>query len=134
MKNPIQWLRLSYWIGAILDAKAALIVILPKLVPQLYSAITGQPVLDVASSGIFFRPFDALMVFAWTCLLLWADRKPLERKGVLLLTIVPVLSGILTLRISRGLYNANLSGVFTLLLIAYTLLCIFSYFINSSNK
>ena len=29
-----------------------------------------------------------------TYLLLWADRKPVERRGVLLLTIVPVLLGL----------------------------------------
>lgn len=33
-------------------------------------------------------------MLGWTALLLWADRKPVERKGVLLLTILPVIFGI----------------------------------------
>jgi len=37
----------------------------------------------------------ATVIIGWTCLLLWADRKPVERKGVLLLTIFPVISGLL---------------------------------------
>ncbi len=33
-------------------------------------------------------------MFGWSCLLLWADRKPIQRKGVLLITIFPVLLGL----------------------------------------
>jgi hypothetical protein len=34
----------------------------------------------------------ASLMLAWTVLLLWADRKPMERKGVLLLTVFPALA------------------------------------------
>ena len=33
-------------------------------------------------------------MFGWSCLLIWADRKPVERRGVLLITIFPVLLGL----------------------------------------
>jgi hypothetical protein len=33
-------------------------------------------------------------MFGWTFLLIWADRKPLERKGVPLLTVAPVILGL----------------------------------------
>jgi hypothetical protein len=33
-------------------------------------------------------------MFGWTLLLIWADRKPVERKGVLLLTTFPVIFGL----------------------------------------
>ncbi len=36
----------------------------------------------------------ALLMFDWSGLPLWADRKPMERKGVLLITIFPVLLGL----------------------------------------
>ena len=44
----------------------------------------------------FRRPMGlgATMMFGWTALLVWGYRKPLERKGVVLLTVVPVLVGI----------------------------------------
>jgi hypothetical protein len=34
-------------------------------------------------------------MFGWTVLLVWADRKPTERKGVLLITVFPVITGLL---------------------------------------
>jgi hypothetical protein len=36
----------------------------------------------------------ASLMFGWTVLLIWADRKPVERKGILLITIVPVVVGL----------------------------------------
>ncbi len=34
-------------------------------------------------------------MIGWTVLLLWADRKPVERKGVLVITVFPVVIGLL---------------------------------------
>jgi hypothetical protein len=36
----------------------------------------------------------ASLMLGWTALLLWADRSPMERKGVLLLTVLPVIAGL----------------------------------------
>jgi hypothetical protein len=33
-------------------------------------------------------------MFGWTALLVWADRKPFERRGILLITIFPVIVGL----------------------------------------
>jgi hypothetical protein len=38
----------------------------------------------------------ASLMFGWAVLLLWANRKPMDRKGVLLVTIFPVITGLLT--------------------------------------
>ncbi len=32
-------------------------------------------------------------MLGWTVLLIWADRKPMERKGIILITVIPVISG-----------------------------------------
>jgi len=37
----------------------------------------------------------APLMAGWTVLLLWADRDPLARRGVLLITIAPVLVGLI---------------------------------------
>jgi hypothetical protein len=37
----------------------------------------------------------ASLMLGWTFLLMWADRKPVERRGVLLLTVFPVLFGLI---------------------------------------
>lgn len=37
----------------------------------------------------------APLMAGWTVLLLWADRRPLERRGVLSITVVPVIAGLM---------------------------------------
>jgi hypothetical protein len=37
----------------------------------------------------------ATLAFGWTALLVWADRKPVERKGILVITVFPVITGLL---------------------------------------
>ena len=73
----------------------------------------------------------ASLMLGWTFLLVWADRKPLERKGVLLLTVFPVITGILLAEIyavANGLITFEKmlpTGIFLVALIA---LFSFSYF------
>ena len=90
MNGRVFWLRVSYWAGAIIDAVAAIPLIFPWLASSVYkwSSFTSSPELR-SVSGV-----GASLMLGWTALLLWADRKPVERKGVLLLTILPVIFGI----------------------------------------
>jgi hypothetical protein len=37
----------------------------------------------------------APLMAGWTVLLIWADRKPLERRGVLPITVLPVIAGLM---------------------------------------
>jgi len=37
----------------------------------------------------------ASLVLDWALLLIWADKKPVDRKGVLLLTVYPAITGII---------------------------------------
>jgi hypothetical protein len=37
----------------------------------------------------------APLMAGWTVLLLWADRQPLERRGVLPITVLPVIAGLM---------------------------------------
>lgn len=92
MKNndAIHWLRMSYWARAILDTLAALSMLFPSLFAATNRLSNFHP-------GIEYRyamGMGASLMLGWTTLLLWADRKPLERKGVLLLTLVPVVLGL----------------------------------------
>ncbi|MCK5097366.1 MAG: hypothetical protein KAR45_04645, partial [Desulfobacteraceae bacterium] len=45
----------------------------------------------------------ASLMAGWTILLIWADRKPVDRKGVLLITVFPVLLGL----IAAGIYAVS---------------------------
>lgn len=42
----------------------------------------------------------ASLMLGWTVLLLWAERRPVERRGILLITLFPVLLGL----IAAGIY------------------------------
>lgn len=91
--EAVRWLRRSYRAGALVDTVAAV----GMAVPSLYG-----PTLrfdrhfrrDRPEFGYAMRTGAPLMA-GWTVLLLWADRKPLERRGVLPMSIVPVLAGLM---------------------------------------
>ena len=74
MKNKVKWLRISYWTGAIGDFALAIFALIPTI-------------MEVPS---YVYPMGMLssVVFSWGCMLVWADRKPLERRWVLLPTIL----------------------------------------------
>lgn len=72
-------LRTAYWVGAIADAFAAIRLLLVPFRPS----ITYAPEMETVAS----------LMIGWTILLIWADRKPLERKFVLLLTVVMMTIG-----------------------------------------
>ena len=81
MNHRITWLRVSYWIGALTDVIAAV----RMLFPQSADAVEYRYALGLGAS----------VVLGWAFLLIWADRRPVERKGVLLLTLCPVITGII---------------------------------------
>ncbi len=121
MKKKILWLRISYWVGAIADGLATLRMLFPKF-----------------ANGVEYRyamGLAAALMLGWTILLIWADRKPLERKGVILLTAFPVVSGLLLAEI-YAVFSGIISfsrmlptGIF---LVALITLFTFSYF-NARN-
>jgi len=88
MNKKILWLRISYWVGAIIDGLAALQMLFPKL----YTLTSDAGFTPSAEFGYAMRSGVPLMV-GWTVLLIWADRRPVERKGVLLITVIPVVIG-----------------------------------------
>jgi hypothetical protein len=89
--KAIKLLRVSYWVGAIFDA----LVIIPMLLPQVASVAFGIPNFNPGNDYKYAMGIAASLMLGWVCLLLWVDRKPVERKGVLLLTIFPVLTGLI---------------------------------------
>jgi hypothetical protein len=86
MAAAVRWLRISYWVGAIVDAVAAATLLSPPLF-ALAADLTGfVPRADFRyASGM-----AASLMAGWTALLVWADRSPMERRGVLPLTVAVV--------------------------------------------
>lgn len=76
MTRSILLLRLSYWIAAIADFIVAILVLIPE---RMGEDEVAYP-MGLAS----------VTIFSWTVMLLIADRKPMERKWILIPTILVV--------------------------------------------
>ncbi len=87
MEGNTNWLRISYWVGAIADAVAAMAMFAQAVFAR------PSPLSDYVPE-IPYRYAIALagsLMLGWTVLLIWADRRPYERRGVLLITIMVIL-------------------------------------------
>jgi hypothetical protein len=89
--NAILWLRISYWAGAVLDLLAGLTMLFPALfiINNQMSSFNPTPAYRYAMG------MGAPLMLAWSILLLWADRKPLERKDILRFTLLVVIGEVI---------------------------------------
>ena len=92
MNREVAWLRVSYWAGAVADVGIGVLTLVPGRMGE--------------TEFRYPMGLAAAVLFGWALLLVWADRRPLERRGVLLPTIFVIL-GLL----SAGVY-AVASGIF----------------------
>jgi hypothetical protein len=90
MERQIPWLRISYLVGAAADAFFAVAMVHPPLL----QAVLRLPRLEVTVQTRSVLGMGAPLMIGWAVLLLWANLKPVERKGVLLITVFPVLAGL----------------------------------------
>ena len=117
MNKRLLFIRFTYWYGAILD----LLVSIDMLLSITFEFSVSISNVSTEISYKYQTGMGAFLMLGWTILLLWADRKPIERRFILLLTIIPVIIGILVLNI---LYtNLWFMSIITLIIfiIAYTL-------------
>jgi hypothetical protein len=73
-------LRTAFLAGAVTDALA----LVPMLVPPMTRLLWG---FELDGPGRFAMGYGASLMAAWTALLLWASRKPVERAFVAALTV-----------------------------------------------
>ena len=90
--NIIRWLRISYWAGAVVDFVAGLMMLIPSLFAFMNHPVNFHPANDFR----FAMGRGAPLMFGWTVLLLWADRKPFERKEILPFTLLVVIGEVIT--------------------------------------
>jgi hypothetical protein len=113
--TPVTWLRTSYWVGAIADAVVGILTLVPSRMGE--------------TEFRYPMGLAATVALGWTVLLLWADRKPVERKGILLITVFPVITGLLVsgvYSVASGLLPvariipSSVVGVFLIVLMLYS--------------
>lgn len=81
---------MPYWLGIVADAVWAAAL----LFPSFFGFLTGQPGFNPDFQVRVIMGIGASLMTGWTFLLVWAVRKPIERRFVILLTAFPVVFGL----------------------------------------
>ena len=89
--HKILLLRVAYWFGAILDVLTFILMI----APSIGLGIFNSEGIQYGSEYLYVTAMGAPLMIGWTVLLIWADRKPIERKGIILITLFPVMTGLI---------------------------------------
>lgn len=87
----VGFLRTCFWIGAVAD----LLATVPLLFPEVAKAMFGMQTAPDGNANLYVSRVAASLMLGWAFLLVWGSLKPVERRGVLLLTVVPALAGLL---------------------------------------
>jgi len=95
MDKKVVFIRLVYWYGAILD----FLVFLDMIMSIIFEFSLMMPNISTDLSYKYQTGTGAFLMLGWTLLLIWADRKPIERKDILILTAIPVVLGIMVINI-----------------------------------
>ena len=98
-KRAFFWIRIAYWLGIVADT----LWLIALFVPSLYGALTGTPDFNPDTEVRSIMAIGGTLMLAWTLLLLWAVRKPIERRGVILLTAFPIVFGLTLLSLIQVL-------------------------------
>ena len=118
MKSKVTWLRISYWTAAIADFSIAISVLIPERV-----GLTE-----------FVYPMGLMSVVAisWGILLILADRKPVERRWILIPTIIVV--ALLSIVRIFAVINGMLEFSIVYLILGVIILSLLTYsYMNSKN-
>ena len=103
LKNPIDIIRLAFWLGAATDGLA----IIPMLFPDIGMALFGGDPSGITESYRYAMGIGASLMAGWTVLLFWGALKPIERRAILLITLFPVVTGI----VASSLYASSMQIV-----------------------
>ena len=130
MKHGVKLLKLAYVVGAITD----LLVFLMMVFPQFATAFWGLE--GFTEEYYFAMGMGAPLMLGWTLLLLWAYKKPVERRFVSPLTILVICGIAITniITVNMGLFTVT--GMLPSFIIQSLLLVLFSLgyvFTNPKN-
>jgi hypothetical protein len=127
-------LRIAFLVGAITDGLA----VIPMLSRRIGAALFGGDSTSNNMENRFAWGIGAALMAGWTLLLLWGAASPISRRDILLLTVFPVITGIVLATVMaarRGLISVSrlvplwlhLGTVSLLYIIVYVLSIPFAY-------
>ena len=103
------WIKFPYWLGIGADALWAV----GLLFPWVFGILTGTPDFNPDLQIRTIMGVGGSLMTGWTFLLIWAVRKPIERRFVILLTAFPVVFGLFITTLT-GVLNGNTSTIWLL--------------------
>ena len=120
-KRAIFWLKSAFIIGAVIDGLA----LLPMCIPWAAELFLGFD----GFTGIYYfaMGMGASLMLAWTILLIWACRKPLERRFIALFTVIILVGIAATELVLAGLDYIPWRSVTGSLVMQAALLVLFNY-------
>ena len=95
-------IKVPYWLGIAADALWALALFFPSI----FAILTGTPKFNPDLDTKLIMGIGGTLMTGWTFLLLWAVKKPIERRGVILLTAFPVVFGMFIITLIQ-LFNGK---------------------------
>ena len=104
------WIKIVYWLGIGADGFWAVLL----LSPPLFGIIVGNPDFAPDMQVKTIMGIGGSLMTGWTVLLIWAVRKPIERRGVILITAIPVLIGLFIFTLV-GYLNGNAGNIWILI-------------------
>ncbi len=101
---------MTYLIGMLVDG----FWVIGLLVPSLFGKLTGRSGFDPSLEIRLILGIAASLMAGWTVLLAWAYRKPVARRGILLITAFPVIFGLFLVSL-LGLIQGNAGNIWILI-------------------
>jgi hypothetical protein len=115
-------IRIAYWLGIGADVLWAV----GLFVPRVFGILTGRSGFNPNWELRSAMAVGGVLMTGWTFLLIWAIRKPIERRFVILLTAFPVVFGLFVVAFA-DILNGNTFEIWILIKTAI----LFSFMINS---
>ncbi len=130
MSKKILWLRISYWAGIVVDAGAAILMLFPRLFLRFMNVN-----VDPSPGFSYGMRYGAPLMIGWTVLLFWADRKPVERKDILPITLFPVVVGYIVFEVYSIVAGfATLGQTIPTLIMQAGLIALFTFSYSRSSR
>lgn len=103
-------IRIAYWLGVAADALWAV----GLFFPPVFGILIGNPDFNPDLQLRLVMSVAGILMTGWTFLLLWAVRKPIERRFVILLTAFPVVFGLFVIALV-GVVKGNAFEIWILI-------------------
>ncbi len=127
-KEKLFLIKIAYWLGIGADALWAVVL----LFPPLFGILTGIPNYHPDLQTKLIMAIGGTLMACWTILLLWAVKKPIERRTVILITAFPGVFGLFIITLI-GYLAGNTANIWILVKTAILFVSMITSYILASK-